>query len=172
MARRSSNQSMKPTAPLREKFSVFATTPCRGLSLSRWVLRSVTVIIVIVIALIAAVVVFLVTRPVVPTRSATVADIPAIVTKLATLKDGSFAVFMFDSPLSRGGDAVNLQYSVEHGAVGLDWVLLGQTNIADKEKVSAFASQLGHPMTERAMNDVHYLRTEGRDLDKVGNSII
>jgi hypothetical protein len=30
-----SNQSMKPTAPFRNKFSVFATTPCRGLSLSR-----------------------------------------------------------------------------------------------------------------------------------------
>jgi hypothetical protein len=29
------NQSMKPTAPWRDKFSVFATTPCRGLSLSR-----------------------------------------------------------------------------------------------------------------------------------------
>src|SRR5881296_2285886 len=31
----SSNQSMKPTAPLRGDFRVFATTPCRGLSLSR-----------------------------------------------------------------------------------------------------------------------------------------
>ena len=30
------NQSMKPTAPLRSEFSVLATTPCRGLSLSRW----------------------------------------------------------------------------------------------------------------------------------------
>ncbi len=30
-----SNQSMKPTAPLRNNHSVFATTPCRGLSLSR-----------------------------------------------------------------------------------------------------------------------------------------
>jgi hypothetical protein len=29
------NQSMKPTAPLRNTFSVFATTPCRGLSPSR-----------------------------------------------------------------------------------------------------------------------------------------
>ena len=29
------NQSMKPTAPPRNKFSVFATTPCRGLSLCR-----------------------------------------------------------------------------------------------------------------------------------------
>src|SRR5439155_1606049 len=32
------NQSMKPTAPFRCKSSVFATTPCRGLSLSRWAL--------------------------------------------------------------------------------------------------------------------------------------
>ncbi len=29
------NQSMKPTAPFGNKSSVFATTPCRGLSLSR-----------------------------------------------------------------------------------------------------------------------------------------
>jgi hypothetical protein len=29
------NHSMKPTAPWRCNFSVFATTPCRGLSLSR-----------------------------------------------------------------------------------------------------------------------------------------
>ena len=29
------NQTMKPTAPLQNKFSVFATTPCCGLSLSR-----------------------------------------------------------------------------------------------------------------------------------------
>jgi hypothetical protein len=32
---RTPNQSMKPTAPLRNNFSVFATTPCRGLSPSR-----------------------------------------------------------------------------------------------------------------------------------------
>jgi hypothetical protein len=30
-----SNQSMKPTAPPRNAFDVFATTPCRGLSLFR-----------------------------------------------------------------------------------------------------------------------------------------
>ena len=35
LPRQSSNQTMKPTAPLRNKFSVLATTPCRGLSLSR-----------------------------------------------------------------------------------------------------------------------------------------
>jgi hypothetical protein len=35
LPRKPSNQSMKPTAPLQYNFSVFVTTPCRGLSLSR-----------------------------------------------------------------------------------------------------------------------------------------
>jgi hypothetical protein len=135
-------------------------------------LRTVIAIAFIVAVIIIAAIVFLRTRPVHPTLAATVADIPAIVAKLATCKDGSFAVFMFDSPRTRSGDAVNLQYSVEHGAVGLDWVLLGNTNIADKEEVSAFAAKLGRPMTEHEMNKVRYLRVEGGDLDKLGTSII
>ena len=45
------NQSMKPTAPLRNNFSVFATTPCRGLSLSRrsmkrWVISGAIILLV------------------------------------------------------------------------------------------------------------------------------
>jgi hypothetical protein len=35
MERQPSNPSMNPTAPFRNDFSVLATTPCRGLSLSR-----------------------------------------------------------------------------------------------------------------------------------------
>jgi hypothetical protein len=35
MTAKPSNHLKKPTAPLRKKFSVFATTRCRGLSLSR-----------------------------------------------------------------------------------------------------------------------------------------
>jgi hypothetical protein len=132
----------------------------------------VIAIAIIVAVLIVAAIVFFATRPVHSTLAATVADIPTIIAKLAASKDGSFAVLMFDSPRSRGGDAVNLQYSVEHGAVGLDWVLLGITNIADKEDVSAFAARLGHPMAEHEMNNVRYLRIEGQDLDKLGASII
>jgi predicted enzyme related to lactoylglutathione lyase len=33
--REASNQSMKPTAPLEDKFSLFSTARCRGLSFSR-----------------------------------------------------------------------------------------------------------------------------------------
>jgi hypothetical protein len=131
-----------------------------------------TLLVVVVIVAVVVGLVLLVRSRIVPTRSATVADIPPILARLATLKDGSFAVLMFDSPLSRGGDPVNLQYSVEHGTVGLDWVLLGSTNIADKEKVAAFAAQLGHPLSERLMNKVHYLRAEGSGLERLGTSII
>ena len=79
---------------------------------------------------------------------------------------------MFASCHSPGTDAINLQYSVKRGAVGLDWVLLGDTNIADRDPVAAFASQLGHAMSEETMNKVHYLRAEGRDLDTLGARII
>jgi hypothetical protein len=77
-----------------------------------------TLLVTVVIVAVVVGLVFLIRSRIAPTHSTTVADIPPIFTKLATLKDGSFAVFMFDSPLSRGGEAVNLQYSVEHGTVG------------------------------------------------------
>jgi hypothetical protein len=35
LAHKASNQSMKPTGPFQSNLSVFTTTPCRGLSLSR-----------------------------------------------------------------------------------------------------------------------------------------
>ena len=92
-----------------------------------------TIFIVVATALVIALLLLFRRRGDSPTKSASVDEIRAIVSQLATLKDGSFAVFMFDSPLSPGGDAVNLRYSVEQAAVGLDWVLLGQTNIADNE---------------------------------------
>src|SRR5690242_4486444 len=36
-----SNESMKPTAPLRSSFIVFASTPCHGLSLSRQAMKRI-----------------------------------------------------------------------------------------------------------------------------------
>lgn len=95
-----------------------------------------------------------------------------ILAKLATLRDGSFAVFMFTPPQSPGSEAVNLQYSVEHGTVGLDWVLRSPTNIADKDRLAAFAASLGHPMSQHEMNKVRYLRTEGTGIDRLGTSIV
>jgi len=42
---------------------------------------------------------------------------------------------MFVPSDSKDGEAVNLQYSIDSGVVGFDWVLIGPRNIADRVKV-------------------------------------
>lgn len=79
---------------------------------------------------------------------------------------------MFVPPGSADGDAVNLQYSVEKGVVGMDWVLLGKRNAADREKVAAFASKFGYQLDEHEMNGVHYLRMTGNGIADLGAKLI
>jgi hypothetical protein len=88
-----------------------------------------------------------------------IADVPGIFEKLrATEKDGSFAVLAFTPPGE--SEAVNIQFSIEGGRTGLDWVLIGPLNIRDKEKFARFADKLGYRVSEREMNNVKYLRVE------------
>ena len=108
-----------------------------------------------------------------PTYSVTSHDIPEVISQLdRSSQNGHFAVLMFVPPGSTDGEAVNLQYSIESGTVGMDWVLLGPRNIADREKISEFASKLGHPLDEREMNGVHYLRVTGSSISELGAKII
>jgi hypothetical protein len=86
--------------------------------------------------------------------------------------DGHFAVLMFVPPGSSDDEAVNLQYSIEHGAVGLDWVLLGPRNIADRGKVTEFASQRGYRFEEHQGNGVRYLRLTGTGISDLGARIV
>jgi len=99
----------------------------------------------------------------------TIADIAAIFEKLRTVgKDGSFAVFAFNSPgTSSPREAINLQFSVEHGQIGFDWVLLGPPNIRDKEKFVRLAEKLGYKPVACEMNKVKYLRVEGDGLPRL-----
>ena len=94
------------------------------------------------------------------------ADIPAIFKKLQAVgKDGSFAVFIFMPPgKSSPDEAINVQFSIERGQIGFDWVLLGPANIRDKEKYVQLAGRLGYKVVEREMNNVKYLRAEEGDL--------
>jgi hypothetical protein len=103
----------------------------------------------------------------------TVEQMPAVVAKLQREgKDSSFAVFMFEP---RAGEpkkvSVNLQFSIENGVTGLDWVLLSPRNIADKEALSAFIASSGHAVSEHEMNDVKYLRVEGSGVSELGVKI-
>jgi hypothetical protein len=96
-----------------------------------------------------------------------VSEIPAVFGKMkATGKDGTFATFCFGiGDESVKGNAVNVQFSIEDGRIGLDWVLIGEVNRRDREKFLELARRLGHTLTERkAGNGCEYLRAEDGDL--------
>ena len=133
----------------------------------------VAMIIAIVCVVGIALIVLLVRSRIAPTYPLTARDIPEVISQLQqSSKDGHFAVFMFVPPGSTDGEAVNLQYSIEGGVVGLDWVLLGPRNIADRAKVTEFASKLGYRLDEHEMNGVRYLRLTGSGISELGTKII
>lgn len=83
-----------------------------------------------------------------------------------------FAVLMLLPKDSEDGEWVNLQYSWEDGKVGLDWVLLGGRNLADRDLVGALARHLGHEVQHLENNGVRYLRVEGPRIAELGLSIL
>jgi len=103
-------------------------------------------------------------------------QIPYVIEQLGVHgKDDSWIVFIFDtsinSPLT-DDPWLNLQYSVIHGVVGLDWVLLGQRNIADQEKITRFMKRHQHKVAKQCENEVFYLRVEDGDVSSLGTSIV
>jgi len=111
-----------------------------------------------------------------PVYSITASKLPIVVAKLYGLpvgKFGTWVVFFFhahgDLPQD---DAVNLQYSVENGVVGLDWVLLSRRNVADKKRLIAFINAKGFNVSEMEMNNVRYLRVEGNGIEQLGVKIV
>jgi hypothetical protein len=123
------------------------------------------------------------TRGVAPTKRATTPkdskdsvtayEIPKIVKELQqSANDGNFVVFIFVPPKSRDGQSINLQYSIEDGVVGFDWVLISPCNIADQAKIKEFATTLGHRLKEYEMNNTRYLRATGDYISDLGKSII
>jgi hypothetical protein len=107
-------------------------------------------------------------------HSLAVRQIPSVVGQLrAAAHEASWAAFAFlpgdDTPSDE--NIVNLQYSIENGVVGLDWVLLAPRNKADKEKVLAFIRQHNHSAVEKERNGVQYFRVEDGDLAMLGIQI-
>jgi len=107
------------------------------------------------------------------TYSVTANEIPEIISQLQrSAGHGHFLVIMFVPPGSTDGETANLQYSTENGIAGLDWILIGARNIADKAKVIETASKLGYQLEEREMNEVPYLRMTGSGISELGIKII
>jgi hypothetical protein len=83
-------------------------------------------------------------------------------------------VFLFTPegrPAGNDEERVNLQYSIENGRVGLDWVLLAPQNVSDQEKIAAFMKDRGFAANAREMNKVRYLRVEDGDIVDLGLKI-
>ena len=112
-------------------------------------------------------------RRIVPTRVITAAELPRVVAALVSAgANKSFAVFMFAPPGASADDVVNLQYSIEDGRVGLDWVLIAPRNIADVERVVEFMHASGFLPTERKSHGVRYLRVEQQGIESLGVKLI
>jgi hypothetical protein len=132
-----------------------------------------TVVIIIIIVCGVGVVLFALRGRMAPNYSVTSHDISEVIRQLnRSGQHGHFAVIMFVPPGSTDGEAVNLQYSIEKGTTGMDWVLIGPRNVADHEKVVQFASSLGYQLNEREENGVHYLRVTGSGIAELGAKII
>ena len=81
-------------------------------------------------------------------------------------KDGAFAVLTFgkNGAAPAEQDALNVQFSLENGRMGLDWVLVTPLNVAEETAVLAFFNREGRPVETRSRNGVSYLRVEDGDL--------
>jgi hypothetical protein len=106
-------------------------------------------------------------------QEASAYEIPKVISQLQqSAQDGHFVVFMFVPADSKDGEAVNLQYSVDDGVVGFDWVLIGPRNITDKGKIIDFASSCGYRLEEREENGCRFLRMTGSGISELGAGII
>jgi hypothetical protein len=89
-------------------------------------------------------------------------------------EDGNFAVFLFGSNGTppKPIDALNVQFSVENGRIGLDWVLLAPDNIAAAGRVRTFLTERGLEVQELEMNGVSYLRVEAENLPALCHDLL
>jgi hypothetical protein len=105
-----------------------------------------------------------------------IGQIPALVAYLRRKAvSPSYIIFSTHRPDVDGEDddqAINLQFAVENGVLGLEWVLVMRRNIEDKRKVMAFIKRRGHEVLERELNGIRYFRVENGDLPKLGNEIL
>jgi hypothetical protein len=133
------------------------------------------VLLTLAIVVVAVVLMWLAAKPVrVAERPVTLRDIPAIFERLhATKADGAFAVFIHTPADATAPDgALNLQFSIEGGRIGLDWVLLGQPNLRDREQFVALARKRGHVVVEQPMEGGSYLRTEAAGLPELAAAVL
>jgi hypothetical protein len=105
--------------------------------------------------------------------SATLDDVAELHRLLAMSgRNGGFVVFLVEDPKSKSFDGWNIQLSAENGTVGLDWVLLTETNIRERERFVQLAQAAGHHVRALSMNGVSYLRVDDGDIVALSTRIL
>lgn len=107
------------------------------------------------------------------TKTISVCDIGEVYRQISTQGvETSFAVFIIAPPLWDAKDTVEIQFSVENGRTGLDWILMSETNRREKPWVIQYALRQGIEWQESEMNNWLYLRVEQGDLAGFCSSLI
>ena len=101
-------------------------------------------------------------------------DFPELVTAIQkTGKDGAFWVVLIPGTALKDGLAANLQYSMENGVLGLDWVLIADRNISERKKFVQIVEKLGHRVDLKEGNGVQYLRVvEVKNMPELGQIVL
>jgi hypothetical protein len=104
----------------------------------------------------------------------TIADFPALVKAIKqTGNNGSFWVVLIPGTAENDGYAANLQYSIENGVLGLDWVLIAKRNIREKENFVRIIEEAGYHADLKEGNGIKYLRVVGpTDITALGQAVL
>lgn len=92
-------------------------------------------------------------------------DIDSIFNSISKVRqDGAFVVFMPNQPRNGERDVLNVQFSIENGKVGFDWVLISPINISEKNRFTDICQSHSVSPVEREENGCKFLRVESGDL--------
>jgi len=98
-------------------------------------------------------------------RSVALDEIPSIVDDLQKNgSDASFALFLFNNKATATGYAPGLQFSIEKGQLGLDYLLNSDFNKKEEDNFIQKVSELGCKYETREMNKVNFIRVTGDSL--------
>ena len=117
-------------------------------------------------------------RPLAQPRSVghtvSVAEIPHLVRHLvAERQESSFLAFTVFGTGPGAMDDVDVQFSIENGKLGFDWVSTTPRSRKDRPKVRRLAQSLGYEVAARRANDVSFLRVEdGGDLTQLCSAVL
>ena len=134
------------------------------------------ILIIVVVLLVAGLVAWKILRARntgMKTRKIPVSDIGKVYDQISTQAvETSFAVFVISPSQWKTDETVEVQFSVEDGVTGLDWILMSESNKREKQRVIDHALSKGAKWRDCEMNEWIYMRIDQGDLVELCTSLI